>query len=114
PAQEQPGIAVVHRNWNLVPGGIGLAPVGGGPAGIEIVQGAVTGFQPLLKLRAGLRIEGGFGILIVNLPAEDIGIVAKALGHLLRDFARHFAILWIRPVKLLAIAMLIAAAVFPD
>src|SRR5690348_7885358 len=58
PAQQQAGIAVGAFNWNLAPVGIGLAPVSGSPAGVQIVERAVARLQPLLKLCPGIRIEG--------------------------------------------------------
>ena len=84
PGQQQAGIAVLRLNRNLAPVENGFAPVGGGPARIQIVESAVARFEPLLELRLGVGIERDVGILVVNLPAQYVGIVSETLGQSVR------------------------------
>ncbi len=99
---------------NLAPVENGFAPVGGGPARIQIVERAVTRLEPLLELRLGIGIERDVGILIVDLPAQHVGIVSETLGQLFGDFARKFAIFGIGEVELLPISVFGAVAFFVD
>src|SRR5882724_11752248 len=51
-------------------------------------------------------------VLVIDLPADYIGIVAETLGHLGRHLHGQLTVLLICPVELLAIAVLILAAIF--
>src|SRR6185369_16719304 len=50
PGQQQSGISVLRLNRNLAPVENGFAPVGSGPACIQVIKGAVTRLEPLLEL----------------------------------------------------------------
>ncbi len=60
----------------------------------------------------GVRIERVGGVLIVDLPADDVRVMAEALGELLGHGAGEHAVLRVGPVELLAVAVLGFAAVF--
>src|SRR5437899_1354508 len=99
---------------NLAPVEIRLAPVGSRPTRVQVVERAVTSLQPLLKLLMSVGIVGFVGILVVNLPSQDVGIVAEAFRHLLSHFAREFTIFRIRKIEVLPVTVLGAMAFFVD
>ena len=92
PAQQEAGISVTGLDRNLIPRGVGLAPVGCRPARVEVVESAVTRLDPLLELSLRGRVEGDFVVLVVDLPAEHVWIVAESFGELFGNLARHFTI----------------------
>ena len=114
PGQQQAGISVLRLDRDLAPVENRFAPVGSGPAGVQIIECAVSRLEPLLELRFGIRIERDVGIFVVDLPAQYVRIVAETLGQLFGDLARKFPILGIGEVELLPIAMFQAVAFFID
>src|SRR5260370_15452131 len=114
PVEEEAGVAILLLDGDLGPVSVGLGPVGGGPAGVEVVEGLVAVLEPGLELLFDIGAIGEIGVLVVDLPADDVGVVAVALGHLLGDAAGELTVLWVGPVELLAIAVLVLATVFLD
>ncbi len=114
PAEEEAGVAAGGLDGNLRPVVVGLAPVGGGPAGVEVVEGVVVVFEP--GVEAGLigGAEGFVAVFVVDLPADDVGVVAEALGELEGHGSGELTIFGVGPVELRAVAVLVAAAVFED
>ena len=111
PVEKKAGVAVGLLDGNLVPRAVSFAPVGGGPAGVEVVQCLVLGLEPLLELRARLGAEIFAVVFVVDLPANDVGVVAEALGKFGGDDAAELAVFRVREVELLAIAVLILASI---
>jgi len=114
PTEKEARVAVGGFDGDLRPVVVGLAPVGGGPFVVEVVEGAVALVDP--GIEAGL-VGGAVrfaGVLVVDLPAHDIGVVAEAFGFLQGHGAGELTILGVRPVELLAVAVLVGAAVFVD
>src|SRR6185437_5595753 len=99
---------------DLTPRGVCLTPVGGGPCGVQGGEGSESALQPSLELRAGGGVVGLIGVLVVDLPADDVGIVAEALGETRDDIATKLAIERARVGELAAPAVLGAPAVGPD
>jgi hypothetical protein len=118
PTQQQARVTgfmiVVDGNGNLGPIGVGLRPVGGGPAGVQVVERTVARSQPVLEELLRVVVDGGGGDFVVELPADDVGIVAEALGKPANDVARELPVLRAGEVVLQAVAMLIALAVVFD
>jgi len=119
PTDEEAGIAIggaVLRDGDgdLRPVGVGLAPVGSGPAGVEVVERVVVIFKPPVELGLVCGAVGFVGVLVVDLPADDVGVVAETFGKALGDVAGKFAVLRVGPVELLAIAVLVTTPVFLD
>src|SRR5260370_42450938 len=99
---------------NLAPVEISLAPIGSRPTRVQVVERAVTILQPLLKLLMSIGIGGFIGVLVVNLPSQDVGIVTEAFRHLLSHFAGEFAIFRIREIEVLPVTMFGAMPFFID
>ena len=58
--------------------------------------------------------KSGVGVFVVELPADDVGVVAEVEGHLLGDVVGELAVFGIGEGELLAIAVLGALAVLID
>src|SRR6185369_3126871 len=111
PTQQEPGIAVAGLDWNLAPVAVPLAPILSGPSRVQAIECSVAGLHPVLKFLLRIRVKRLLSILIIDLPTDDVWIVSEALGQLRGDLAAHFAILCVRPIELLAIAVLIFRAI---
>ena len=111
PFEAQARIAASFRNRYLRPIEVGLAPVAGRPVCVEIVEGLVLRFEPVLKVRAGVVVIADVGVFVVDLPSGDVGVVSEALRHLFGDAARELPVAGRIPTELLAIAVFIADAV---
>src|SRR5438132_7580997 len=59
-------------------------------------------------------IVGFVGVLVVNLPSQDVGIVAESFRHLFSHFAGEFAIFLIRKIEMLPVAVFGLMAFFVD
>src|SRR6185437_10866234 len=92
PTQQQPRIAVLLLNWNLRPFGVGLYPVGSRPPLIQIVERAIARLEPVLKLLLYIGAKRFCGILVADLPADDVGVMSVALRHLLCNAAAQLTI----------------------
>src|SRR6185437_1467171 len=101
PTEEEAGVAVFFLDGNLRPVGVALGPVGGGPAGVEVVEGLVMVAAPFVELLLDVGAVGLAGVLVVDLPADDVGIVAVAFGHALGYIAGELAVFGVGPVELL-------------
>ena len=112
PAEEETGVAAGGFDRDLRPVVVGFAPVGGGPFVVEVVEGAVAGFEPVVEAGLVGGAVGFVGVFVVDLPADDVGIVAEAFGELLGHGAGKLTIFRVGPVELLAVAVLVGAAVF--
>src|SRR5581483_2737057 len=96
---------------DLIPVAVGLGPVGGGPALVQVVEGLVVVAKPVLKLRAVVGAFAVGGVFVVDLPADDVGVVTEALGEFGGDDAAELAVLGVAEVKLLAAAVGVLPAV---
>ncbi len=94
PVEQQGRVFVAGADWDLVEVVVGLAPVGGRPFRVKVLDGAVFLLQELVELRFGFGIKGIVGVFVVELPADDVGVVAVALRHLGGDGAGKFTVLW--------------------
>ena len=103
--QVEPRIAA-RTHGNLAPIGVGLAPILGGPVPVERIQRFILSAQPFLKLAMGFVVPRERAVLVVDLPADDVRIMAPPLRHLLRDAAAELAITHAGGRPLLAIAVL--------
>src|SRR5205085_129162 len=110
--QHQSGISVAQLNGNLAPVEKRLAPVGGSPALVQIVERSIARLEPLLKLRLRCGIVRFLGVLIVDLPADHPWIVPKALCECLGDSAGEFAIFRAGKIEVLPIAVLGGTSIF--
>src|SRR5215475_2898021 len=83
------------RQLYLCPVRISLAPDHRAPARIEFIERPVLLSQPIAKRRATTLAET-FRILIVefviNLPANNVGVIAIVRGQRVDDFSRQLAI----------------------
>jgi len=95
PLQHQPGIIPFFRNGNLTPRIVSLAPVRGRPVLVQTIERFEFLFQPILKLPLTSRVirHQRISILIVDLPAHHVGVVAKMPRHLQGDSPAQFPIL---------------------
>src|SRR4030042_6086078 len=82
---------MVWTNWqrNLVPGIIGLAPIGGCPVQVKLFKRSIFLCQEFLKephtaWTVAVTIE-----LIVNLPTNDMWIGAKLCAHRPNQASHH-------------------------
>ena len=98
--EHQPGIAAASGHRDLVPTRIRLAPVSGDPVGVELVKGAVARLQPVVEEPLRFVVERVLGVFVVDLPADDVRVVAETRRHLLDDLATQLAILRARIGKL--------------
>src|SRR5580698_5847642 len=80
---------------------------------VQAVERLVLRFQPLLEFLFGEVVIRRLGVFIVNLPADDVGIVAIALGHFSRDLTAEFAIALAGEGKMLAVSVNRAASIHP-
>src|SRR2546429_7076664 len=94
PIQHEAGIVRDVGDRDFSPIVVGFAPVGGRPLLIEKVERFVPGFKPIAELVPGVVVEGHLrvAVLVVNLPADDIGVVAVAPSHLGCNTPAEFAI----------------------
>ena len=74
-------------DWDLIPGRIGLAPIGCRPALVQIIQGLVLLCQILLEQLTAVVAVTNPAELVVDLPADDVWVCAKVFRHG-RDHAR--------------------------
>ena len=92
PIEAQAGIVIADGDGNFRPLVVGLAPVGGGPVSVEVGERLVFRLQPIVEFLAGDAVVGEIveaAVFVIDLPANDVGIVAVTQRHLLGDFARE-------------------------
>src|SRR5215467_10881468 len=84
------------RDGNLAPVIVGLAPISRGPMVVEGIKGFVLRFQPVLELtlRRVIVRHQGVAVLVIDLPADNIGIVSKSPGHLFGNPAAELDIFY--------------------
>src|SRR5271166_2759763 len=111
PLKKQGGIFIVASDRDLVEGVVGLAPVGGGPVLVEVGNGSVLVGEPRVELGFGFGIEGNLTVFVVQLPADDVGVVAEMDSHLLGDGAGELAVALVGEGELSAVAVLGTTAV---
>ncbi len=114
PVEEEGGIFVILTDGDFVEVVVGLGPVGGSPLLVQVRDGAVLLLQPGVELPLGGGAEIGLGIFVVELPADDVGIMAKVNRHLLGNVMSELTVFGICKGELLAVAVFGAAAVFID
>ena len=59
---------------------------------VQVVERLVLVAQELLKLGARGRVEGLVGVLVADLPADDVGVVAEAARELGDDQRAELAV----------------------
>ena len=72
---------------------------------VEAVEGFVLGMKPLLELRMGEVVVRLLGDLVVELPAENVGLGGELARHFFGDAAAELAIARVGEGELLAISM---------
>jgi hypothetical protein len=74
---------IMRPDWNgdLLPGGVSLAPISGGPMLVERLQGAIALSQELLEQLAAAVTVAHPRKFVVRLPADHIGVRSEALRH---------------------------------
>lgn len=112
--EQERGVLVARMKRNLVEVVIGLRPVDSGPQVVQIGDGLVLVREPQMLLRFGELTKCRRADLVVDLPSDDVGVMAVASCHLTRDVSSKDAIAWAGARELLAVAMLGALAVFFD
>ena len=80
-SQSQAGIVRAEGEGDLIPGRIGLAPVARGPMRIERAQRAVLRLQIVLEKLPTMFTVADAIVFVVQLPADDVGIVSETRGH---------------------------------
>ena len=99
------GQLILSGQADFVPVVIDMAPEDGSPCFIETVERAVFFLHPFLEAAAaGLTVAGDRPELVVDLPADHIGIIGEVLGH----FAGHAA--HIETQNVAVVAMLASSA----
>ena len=92
PIQQQRGIVrrLAHA-WASAPGQRRKPPVpnSASPAVVEALDGFVFQLEPVLPFQARIFVERPFGLMsaeaAVNLPGDELGMVAQRLGHVFDD-----------------------------
>src|SRR5205807_4511025 len=94
PFEHEARIVRADGNRDLGPVVVSLAPVGGGPLRIQIVESFVFCLQPILKLLARVVVvrHVGVAVFVLDLPAPDVSIVTKTDGYLLADAAAELTV----------------------
>ncbi|OQA46003.1 MAG: hypothetical protein BWY52_01008 [Chloroflexi bacterium ADurb.Bin325] len=111
PVEHQPRVVVADRRGDLLPVGVGLAPVGGGPARVQLVQAAVARLEKGLELAPALGAVADPVVLVIELPADDVRVLAEALAHHGRDPPAVALIDGRVDAEVAAVAVLRAAAI---
>src|SRR5476649_3054792 len=84
--------ALRRRGFNLRPVGVGMAPEGTPPGGIELIQCLVTLFYPVPKLRLTRVTMAIPAVFIGDMPAYYGRMMAVTLRQLLVDGLHFHAI----------------------
>jgi hypothetical protein len=78
-----------HRHRHLAPIRHGLAPMSQPHLGVQALDAFIFQLEPVLPFEARTFVEGSLGEMtadsVVNLPADELGMTAQRLGHLLDD-----------------------------
>ena len=78
-----------HRHRNLTPVADDLSPVAQAHLVIEVLDGLVFEFEPALPFEARVFVERRLGVMaadaVIDLPGDELGMIAQGLGHLLDD-----------------------------
>ena len=114
PVQQQTWILVLRVHGHLIEVVVGLAPIGRGPVSVELGDAVVLLLQPVVELLLGCRVEGGRPDLIVDLPAQHIGVVSVMGRQYLGDAMGERPVTRAGEGELLALAMLVGSAVLVD
>ncbi len=103
--EQEAGVVGAGVERDLVPAVVGLRPVGCGPVLVECGESFVFFAEEVLELGAGGGVEGLVGVLVADLPADDIGVVAEALREGGGDADAEEAVMWAGVGELAAVAM---------
>src|SRR6185437_12359756 len=99
------------RQRDFVPAVVSLAPVSRGPVVVQRIERFETRLKPLIELAPGVSVKRLVRILVADLPANHVGIVAEAAGKLSYDCRAELAIERIGIIELASAAVLGAASV---